>query len=157
MKTTVIPPTLRSALQRSRGSVSMEAVLIIPVFLLFLGLIAGIGRVAILRDELHILAVNTSRLASLSNSADEAERLVHRTIGEHGGVDSCRELTITVDAGVLSGPAGQPGMVTVSLTCVVDLSDLVLPGIPGSTTISETFSTAIDTYALRVGTSERSR
>ena len=45
--------------------------------------------------------------------------------------------------------ARQPGDVTVSITCVVGMADLLAPGLPGSVTVEASFTSPVDAYRER--------
>ena len=134
---------------RTRGSVSVEAVMIIPAFLLFLALIAAIGRTAVIREDLHSTAVNASRVASQQTSALEGERAARKVIADQLSGGTCRTLDISLNTAALDYAPGRPGSVSVTISCVVGLSDLSVPGLPGQIRLTETFTTPIDTYTDR--------
>jgi hypothetical protein len=130
---------------------SMEAILIIPAFLLFLALIAAIGRTALIRDDLQAAAVSSSRGVSLQSTAQKGEQVGRQVVHEHllSTHYSCQRLIIEIDATALNLPAGRHGEVSVTLTCSVPLGDLGVPGLPGFVTLKESFTTPIDPYTLR--------
>ena len=128
----------------------MEAVLIIPAFLLFLALIAAIGRTASTQADIHAAAVEGARIASLATGSTAGTTTAHSAAQAHltrEGV-TCLALDIVVDAAALDLPPGYPGTVSVTITCVVPLSDLGVPGLPGQITLRDHFTTPIDPYSL---------
>jgi len=130
---------------------SIEAVLVIPAFLLFLALIAGIARTAAVRSDVHAAVVEGARIASLETSSTRGESAARDAIVAHlaqQGV-TCRALDVTVEAAALDQPPGRPGSVTAAVRCVVPLADLAVPGLPGQVEVAESFTTAIDTYVPR--------
>jgi hypothetical protein len=44
---------------------------------------------------------------------------------------------------------GQPAAVSATVTCVVSLAQIIVPGLPGSKTIQETFTSPLDPYRER--------
>jgi len=56
---------------------------------------------------------------------------------------------VKVNTGGLSVPVGQVGTVTVTVACTVDLSDLLLPGVPGAKTLRSTATSVVDQYRQR--------
>ena len=46
-------------------------------------------------------------------------------------------------------PVGTPATVSATVTCVVELSDLALPGVPGTRTVTVTVTSPLDTYRER--------
>ena len=135
----------------TRGSISIEAVLIIPAFLIFLALIAAIGRTAAVQADIHAGVVEGARVASQATSSASAEAAAHAAISAHLNRESiqCTTLNITVNAAVLDQPPGHPGQVRARVSCAVPLADLMVPGLPGTITITESFTTHIDTYTNR--------
>jgi len=143
--------TGRDSTGRTAGSISIEAVLIIPAFLLFLALVMAVGRTAAAQADVHAAVVEGSRVASLAKTAAAGETAGRAAIEAHLHREGirCTRLTVTVDAAALDQPPGDPGQVTATITCVVPLADLAVPGLPGTMTISESFTTQIDTYTDR--------
>jgi len=138
-------------MSKQRGSMSIEAVLIIPAFLIFLALIAAIGRTAAVREDLHASVVAGARIASLQTSSQAGESAARTAIESHlsdEGVD-CTYIDISINSYAMDLPPGQSGEVTATITCTVPLSDLSVPGLPGQIQLSDTFSTPIDPYSLR--------
>ncbi|MFE2167818.1 hypothetical protein ACFXB3_22590, partial [Streptomyces sp. NPDC059447] len=56
-----------------------------------------------------------------------------------------------LDSSGLAVPLGQVGTVTVTISCTVPLSDLLLPGVPGSKTMTSSFTSVVDAYRSREG------
>ena len=56
---------------------------------------------------------------------------------------------MVVDSSGFARPVGTPATVSVSITCVVNLSDVAIPGLPGTLPIAETISSPLDTYRGR--------
>ena len=67
--------------------------------------------------------------------------LVGAEVAEFSG-DGCHVV------GVLVGEV-EAGSVSATITCAVPLADLGVPGLPGQVSLTESFSTVIDTYANR--------
>jgi len=135
--------------RRDRGSMSIEAVLIIPAFLLFLALIAAIGRTAAVREDIHTSVVAGARIASLASSSTEGESSARTAIKDHLSAEGvkCTDIDISINSQALDLLPGQPGEVSATVTCIVPLSDLSVPGLPGQIRLTETFSTPIDPYS----------
>ena len=137
------------ALVTQRGSISMEAVIVIPAFLLFLALVVGVGRVSAVRGDLHAAAVNGARTASTQTTSVTGEQAGRKAIEAQLDREkvTCLHLDISLNTSALNLPPGQAGSVTATVTCVVPLADLAIPGLPGQTTIRSSFTTPIDTYS----------
>lgn len=134
----------------TRGSVSIEAVLVIPAFLLFLALIGAFARTVDVRHDIHAATVQAARTAAQETSY-LAESSATQAFTAHLARDqvACLELEITIDATDLNLAPGQPGAVTVTARCVITLSDLAVPGLPGQVTITDQFTTSINPYTNR--------
>ena len=128
---------------------SIEAVLIIPAFLVFLALIAAIGRTAAVREDLHASVVDGARIASLATTSAEGESSARTAVENHLSEErvDCIYIDISINSYAVDLPPGQPGEVSATVTCTVPLSDLAVPGLPGQIRLTETFSTPIDPYS----------
>jgi len=136
---------------RERGSAAIEAVIIVPAFMLFVLLIIFGGRLAIARQAVEAAAADAARAASISRTQGQA-----RSYGESAALSilsyqrlRCASQHITVDTSGFAAPVGTPAKITATVTCLVDLSDLSIPGVPGTKIISATMSSPIDTYRER--------
>jgi hypothetical protein len=135
----------------SQGSISIEAILVIPVFIVFLALILAIGRTTAVRCDLHAGVVSGARIASLETSSSSAQLVGVKAIEDYLVQKNitCLSSHVVVDTSAFDLPPGQPGMITARITCIVGLSDLGVPGLPGHFEITESFGTPIDTYSGR--------
>ena len=134
-----------------RGSASVEAAIVVPAFLLFLGLVIFAGRTALAHQAVQAAAYDAARAASLARTSNAAQTaasdaatqtLANREL-------RCTNTGVSVDTSALSAPLGEYGTVTVEVVCVVDLSDLVVPGMPGSKTVSASMSSPVDAFRER--------
>lgn len=141
---------LRSV-QRERGSATIEAVIAVPAFALFVGLIIFAGRVTVAQQAVEAAANDAARSASISRTQGEAQRTAassaSSTLANQGL--RCLSRTVQVDTSGFASPAGTPAQVTATVTCQVNLSDLSVPGVPGTKTVTATMVSAIDTYRER--------
>src|SRR5215211_2767073 len=136
---------------RERGSATIEAVIGVPAFLLFVLLIIAAGRIAIARQAVEASAAEAARSASIARTQGQAE-----ANGVSGAAASlrnqgvrCTSQRVDIDTSGFAAPVGTPATVTATVTCIADLSDLSIPGLPGSRTITATMSSPIDTYRER--------
>jgi Flp pilus assembly protein TadG len=133
-----------------RGSAVIEAVIGVPAFMLFVLLIVFAGRVAIAHQGVQSAAADAARSASIARTQGEAQ-----TAGDTAAATSlanqhvnCTATTVNVDTTGFASPVGTSAKVNVIVTCQVNLSDL-LPGVPGTKTITATMSSPLDTYRER--------
>jgi hypothetical protein len=129
---------------RERGSASLELVLLTPLLLILLLLIVLGGRYAQARSDVDAAARDAARAGSLERSpeaaADAAAEAAERRLVDRNVV--CRDLR--VDLGATNFRPG--GLIEVTVTCDVDLSDLTGLGLASTVTFDSTFSEPIDVY-----------
>lgn len=133
------------------GSASLEAVVGVPAFALFVGLIIFGGRTATTHQSVETAAADGARAASIertNSSARKAALDAATTSLRNQGVD-CLDIDVTVDAGQFTRAVGHDATVSVTVTCRLDLSDLSVPGVPGSRLIKATITSPIDTWTER--------
>jgi Flp pilus assembly protein TadG len=129
---------------RDHGSATAELTLLAPLLILMLLFIVFCGRVSETRLRLEDAAHQAARAASLARSVTAAESDAQSTAtgALAGDGVTCQSVNVALDTGGL-----QPGStVTATVSCTVDLSDLDLLGLPGSTTLSASFASPVDVY-----------
>jgi Flp pilus assembly protein TadG len=142
---------MRLTRRDERGSASIEAAIGVPAFLLFVALIIGAGRVAIAHQAVEAAAAEAARSASI----ERTQVVAVRAAGDAAAATlanqqlQCLSTRIDVDTSGFAVPVGTPASVSATVTCVVNLSDVSVPGLPGSLTITETVSSPLDTYRGR--------
>lgn len=134
-----------------QGSVAIEAAIGVPAFGLFVAMIILGGRVAMATQAVDSAAYEAARAASIERTQPEAI-----TSGKSAATSSlsaqdvnCTSTSITVNAAAFNAPLGTTGQVSATVTCRVDLSDLSLPGVPGTRVITATASSPVDAYRER--------
>lgn len=138
-------------MRTDRGSAAIETAIGVPAFLLFLALIIGAGRVAIARQSVEAAASEGARSASIARS---------QPVADHDATSSaiatlanqqlrCATTQVVVDTSGFARPVGTPASVSVTVTCLVDLSDLVVPGLSGTVPVTATMTSPLDTYRGR--------
>lgn len=131
-----------------RGSAAVEAVVGVPAFVLFVGLIICGGRVAITHESLQSAAAEAARSASIARDARTASADAHEAANTSVTNQNirCDQIDVRVDTTDFAKLVGQSGLVTVTVSCRLDLSDLSVPGVPGSRLLTATMSSPIDTW-----------
>jgi len=142
----VAPDThqMHCQLFEERGSMTVELVVLVPVLILFMLLAVAFGRVERARQEVMAAARAGAEAAAVMPSAGQAQ-----LAASEAAVPSvfnqrltCQPLNVQTNTSSF-----QPdGNVTVNVSCTVHLSDLLVPGFPGSTSIDESRSAPIDPY-----------
>jgi TadE-like protein len=141
---------VRRALRAQDGSAALELVVLAPVLLALLGLVIAAGRTSVAQSSVDAAARDAARQASiaLSPAAAETDGLASaRAALRRDGLD-CRPV-VSVDTDGFNVAPGLPAVVSATVSCTVPLSSLYLPGLPGSHTMSFTFSSPLDIYRER--------
>ncbi|UUU37557.1 pilus assembly protein [Streptomyces sp. NBC_00162] len=114
--------------------------------------IAG-GRIVTSGAKVDAAAEDAARAASISrtygSAQAEASAAAARSLDDQG--IRCASTSTTIDSSGLAVPLGQVGTVTVTISCTVPLSDLLLPGVPGSKTMTSSFTSVVDAFRSREG------
>ncbi len=127
-----------------RGSLAVEMAVVVPSLLLIFGLIYAYGRAATVNGTLESGTRDAARSATIARSYDDAQERAENVV-RAAIVDlprSCQKsLVVTVSDTFF---AGEP--VTVDAECTYSLSDIGLPGAPGSITPQSSFTSMLDPY-----------
>lgn len=133
------------------GSAALEAVVGVPAFALLVGLIIFGGRTAMTHGAVESATFDAARSASIARSSQDARRQATeagRASLANQGI-ACLDIAVTIDTAGFNLPVGRPASVKATIACRVDLSDLAVPGVPGSRWISATVSSPLDTFRER--------
>lgn len=135
------------------GSLALELAILTPVLLLLLGLVVYAGRMTGAHGGVEGASHDAARAASISRSSAAAQSQAQSTAAASLSAQGlhCNTLDVVVDDHEFARSIGDPASVAVRVTCVVRLSDLGLPGVPGSRTVSATYTSPIDPYRQRTG------
>jgi Flp pilus assembly protein TadG len=133
--------------RRSRdqnGSLVVELVVITPVLFVLAVAILAFGRVSEAQQQVVEASRASAETAALLPDAVSAQQGWADTaaVGAIDSTHTCVHLQVLTDVSHFF----PGGFVTVTVVCEVDLSDLSVPGIPGSTTIRATSTAPIDPY-----------
>src|SRR5690606_32848018 len=108
--------------QRETGSSTVEAVIGLPAFILFVGLIVFGGRTATAPDAVRPAAAAAARSASIARTGDQARpdaRAAARASLTNQQID-CTHITVEVNTSGFGKQVGEPGTVDVTVTCRLD-------------------------------------
>lgn len=135
------------------GSATVELAVVAPGLLAIVALMIMGGRIAIAGGAVEHAAAEAARAASIARTQAEAVSAgdsTARTVLDNAGLQCSSGPDVDVDAGdFATTEAGQPGEVSATVTCVVRLSDLIIPGLPGDRPMAHTATSPIDTYRMR--------
>jgi hypothetical protein len=118
---------------------------------LLLALLIFGGRNALATGAVEQAAVDGARAASLTRSGADAESAA-RAAAARSLADqdlACSTINVDVDTSGFGTPPGQAAHVSTRVACTLRLSDLGLPGLPASKTITASAVSVIDTYRER--------
>lgn len=134
-----------------RGSISLELAILAPVLLGLIAFAVYCGRLVIAENAVQEAARAAARSASIAPTAADAQSSAQATAAATLGQQNlhCTSTTIDVDTSGFAVQVGQPASVVVTISCVVQMDDLVVPGLPGSRTVTAEFTSPIDSYRIR--------
>ena len=145
---------LRARAGEDRGGSAIEAAIVTPLLVAFVCMAIAAGRIVMSGSKIDAAAEDAARAASIERTYAAAKSAA--TDAAANSLDdqgiTCASKSVSIDASGLNAPVGQVGYVTVTIKCVVNLSDLLLPGAPGSKTLtSRPFTSVVDAYRSREG------
>ena len=126
------------------GSLAIEMAMVAPGLLLIFGLIFAYGRAAQVNGTLEPGTRDAARSVTLARSYDDALDRANAVMLDalKDAPQSCQD---SLDVEIVGDyQPGEP--VTVSTQCTYDLSDLGLPGAPGTLTSRSSFTSMLDPY-----------
>lgn len=143
--------TMWMRMRDERGSAAVEAAVGLPAFMLFVGLIIFGGRTATTHSAVESAAADAARSASIARSGAES-RIDAKAAAQASLANQdihCLSVSVVVDVSDFGKPVGEPGSVTATVECLLDLADLSVPGVPGSRLIKATITSPLDTWRER--------
>ena len=128
------------------GSATVEAVILVPVLILFVLLAIAFGRYQTTREQVIGAARAGAEAASIMPSAESATTAASDAAmpALSGPISPCLRVVIVTDTSDFL-PGGE---VSVTVSCTVELSDLGAPGLPGKSTIVVSQVAPIDPYRV---------
>ncbi|MFB8273620.1 TadE/TadG family type IV pilus assembly protein [Streptomyces sp. NPDC055955] len=142
---------LRRLLGSDGGSYALETAVLAPVLIVILGLMIAFGRVTDAEGDVDSAAHAAARAASLERDAasaqSRAQDAVIRSLDGEG--ITCRTSSVTISTGGYAVGVGEAATVTATISCTANLSDIAVPGLPGSKTLTASWTSPIDTYRGR--------
>lgn len=131
-------------------AVSVEAAIVIPALILFVGLVMVLARDALAQQSVGTAAAQAARSASIERTAGQARSAALATVDAalRDSNTECTRRAVSVDVSAMAAPLGTPARVSVTVTCTV-VHGFGLPGFPDEHTISQTRESPVDTYRGR--------
>ncbi|MEY9988089.1 Flp pilus assembly protein TadG [Streptomyces sp. V4I8] len=138
-------------LRGDEGSAAIEAAIVLPALIMFLCMAIAGGRIVTSGAKIDAAAEDAAREASIHRTAGAAQGAAQAAAAESlndQGIN-CASTSVNINTGGLNVPVGQVGTVTATVTCTVNLSDLLLPGVPGAKTLTSSATSVVDQYRQR--------
>ncbi len=129
---------------RECGTAAVEFVFVAPILIVVFLLIVGLGRMAHARQQVEGVAADAARAASLERNTSlskSAGMASAKSALADAGL-ACTSLDVNVDI----SDYRPGGAVTATVTCVAQLGDVTLSGLPGKRTFVARSSVPIETY-----------
>ena len=127
-----------------RASATVELVMLAPVIALFVVAVVMLGRIEVARAQVVAAARAGAQAAAVQPSPAQAQwaAAAAAAVDVFGRETTCVHQDVATDTSAFY-PGGS---VRVRVSCTVPLADLGMPGVPGSTTITEWITAPIDPY-----------
>jgi hypothetical protein len=135
-----------------RGLAALELVILAPVMLLLIGFMIAAGRTSIAQGAIDAAARAAARQASVAQNLGAAQLAAYdgaRTALHGDGLNCQPIVTLPGVRGAFGSQVGQSVEIHAFVVCKVRLSDLVIPGIPGSIRLTASFSSPLDPFRSR--------
>jgi len=144
------PPPVRRRASGDAGSAALELVVLTPALLAMLLFIVAAGRITTAAAQVDAAARDAARAASLERSLPAAKAAARDTVTASLAAEDigCRRIALSV-SGDYAAHLGATAAVRVAVGCTVDLSDVALPGLPGTKTIDAGYTAVLDRYRGR--------
>ena len=142
------PPARTPVARDQAGTLTVELVLLAPVVFALLAFVVGLGRAADARGRLTGAVRDAARAASLAatpQAATDAARATALADLQGAGLE-CRHPQVRTDTARFR----PGGVVQVSIGCTLDLSTLLVSGLPGHTRLAATATAPLDTYSSTI-------
>ena len=133
------------------GSATVELAILGPGLLILLSLVIAAGRIEVAGSAVEQAASSAARDASLARSLAQAQTMAKQSATASLAEQhlACQGLSVTVASAGFATAPGTPATVRVGVACSVPLSDLGVPGLPGTKTLRASMSSAVDTFRSR--------
>jgi len=124
----------------------IELVALIPIYMMFIVAVVFVGKLNNSSANIEEAARSAARTISIARDSEGAVGKARRVAAEmsHEGSAFCTQMTF--DSAIKQPVGDEPGEVTVTVTCDVDLKEATLIHVPGHRTMKATATEVIDKY-----------
>jgi Flp pilus assembly protein TadG len=141
---------IRRIYRDDRGNTVVEAAILVPLFIAFLAALLIGDRIRHAGAAVTQSAADAARQASIARTPQQAladaTASAQATLRQEGL--HCTP-HVSVDVSGFNRPVGQAATVTATVTCTEQLSDVALPGMPGTRTVTKIHRSPIDAFRAR--------
>lgn len=144
--------TVAAPMCGDRGASTLEAAILAPVLLMLIAVAVISMRIEVAAQAVESAAHDAARAASISRTQSEADTVARNAANNalsQQDLTCNRGPTVVPDTSQFQRPIGETAVVTVTVTCVVPLNDVGLPGLPGTKTLTATFTSYLDQFRGR--------
>ena len=144
--------TVVARVRGDRGASTLEAAILAPVLLMLIAVAVISMRIEVAAQAVESAAHDAARAASISRTQAEADTAALNAANDalsQQDLTCTRGPTVVPDTSQFQRPIGETAVVTVTVTCVVPLNDVGLPGLPGTKTLTATFTSYLDQFRGR--------
>jgi Flp pilus assembly protein TadG len=129
-----------------RGSAVVELVALIPIYMMFIVAVVFVGKLNNSSANIEEAARSAARTISIDRDPEGAVEKAHDVARRmaHEGSAFCTQMTF--QAPIQAPTAAEPGEVTVTITCQVNLQEATLIHLPGTRTMTATATEVIDMF-----------
>jgi Flp pilus assembly protein TadG len=132
-----------------RGSVTLELVIFAPALIIVLLFVIAVGRIAQAHQAVEAAARDAARQASIARDPQTARLNATSSAKASLSRDGLHcPAQVNIDTFGFTRPVGEPATVTAHISCTVQLADVALSGVPG-TTVTAQFTSPIDPFRGR--------
>ncbi len=139
-------------LRSQAGNAPLELVLVAPLLLAVIGLVIAAGRVSTAQEAVDAAAHDAARQASVAANEGTALNTALASATSALAADGLQcqpQVSLPGLAAAFNTPIGRPATVHALVTCVVQLSDVLVPGVPGTITLRARFASPLDPFRSR--------
>jgi Flp pilus assembly protein TadG len=142
----------RPRADRDAGNAALELVILAPIIVLLICMVIASGRTSVAQGSVDAAARDAARQASISRTPQAAIAAALASAQAELSGENLNCTPVILLPGIyraFSAPLGTTASVTAQVSCTVSLSDLIVPGLPGSRTLRGSYTSPLDPFRGR--------